>query len=204
MDLPAPTDDLFSLRNYGDKLESYVRGLESLGQSQEMYGSLLVPVVLEKLPFEIRKSIAREHGTDNLDLQNLRKSITREINILETGHGVTRSEGPHATAFFTGTKSKPNSFDRTKSNTVQKKITARTCIFCTGDYYHTECTKVTDANARMKIAKQKQLCFNCLGKHRVSECKSHKRCKKCNGMHHTSLCKEKRMIKQNKKSKPLQ
>ena len=41
MDLPAPTNDRNSLRNYGDKFESYVRGLESFGQSQEMYGSLL-------------------------------------------------------------------------------------------------------------------------------------------------------------------
>ena len=57
MDLPAPTNDL----NYGDKFEfeSYVRGLESLRQSQEMYGSLLVPFGLYKLPFEIRKYIAR-------------------------------------------------------------------------------------------------------------------------------------------------
>lgn len=59
MDLPAPTNDLNSLRNYGDKFESYVRGLESLRQSQEMYGSLLVPFGLYKLPFEIRKYIAR-------------------------------------------------------------------------------------------------------------------------------------------------
>ncbi|CAC5423506.1 unnamed protein product [Mytilus coruscus] len=85
MNLPAPTNDVFGLRFYGDKLESYVRGLESLGQTPEMYGSLLVPVVLDKLPIEIRKSIAREHGRDNLILENLRKSITREIDILEAG-----------------------------------------------------------------------------------------------------------------------
>ncbi|CAG2184573.1 unnamed protein product [Mytilus edulis] len=37
MNLPTPTNDAFSLRSYGDKLESYVRGLESLGQTPEMY-----------------------------------------------------------------------------------------------------------------------------------------------------------------------
>ncbi|VDI72774.1 Hypothetical predicted protein [Mytilus galloprovincialis] len=35
--LPTPTNDACSLRSYGDKLESYVRGLESLGQTPEMY-----------------------------------------------------------------------------------------------------------------------------------------------------------------------
>ena len=40
-----------------------------------------------------------------------------------------RSEGPHATAFFTGTKSKSSSFVKTKSNTTHKKVYIRTCIF---------------------------------------------------------------------------
>ncbi|CAC5411027.1 unnamed protein product [Mytilus coruscus] len=62
------------------------------------------------------------------------------------------------------------------------------------EHYPTECTNVTDANTRNQIVKQKQLCFNCLGSHRVAACQSTKRCKKCNGMHHTSKCKDKEVI----------
>ncbi|CAC5369246.1 unnamed protein product [Mytilus coruscus] len=129
MNLPAPTNDVFSLRFYGDKLKSYVRVLEFLGQTPEMYGSLLVPVVLDKLPIEIRKSIAREHGRDNLILENLRKSITREIDILEAGEGVIESDRLHATAFFMGTQSQSY---KDKSTDTQKKVNTRTCtcIFC--------------------------------------------------------------------------
>lgn len=58
------------MMSYGDKLESYVRGLESCGQKPETYGPLLVPVVLDKLPIDIRKSIAREHGKDDLIFEN--------------------------------------------------------------------------------------------------------------------------------------
>ncbi|CAC5423650.1 unnamed protein product [Mytilus coruscus] len=59
-----------------------------------MYGALLVPVVHGKLPPEIRKNIAREHGSHNICLIELRKSIVIEISILEIGqttdYGVNR------------------------------------------------------------------------------------------------------------------
>ena len=50
-----------------------------------MYGSLLVPMILDKLPLDIRKSIIRNYGKDNLTLENLRNAITREIEINEPG-----------------------------------------------------------------------------------------------------------------------
>ena len=37
LDLPAPHDTLESLRNFSDKSEAYIRGLESLGQCQVMF-----------------------------------------------------------------------------------------------------------------------------------------------------------------------
>ncbi|XP_065927673.1 uncharacterized protein [Magallana gigas] len=38
------------------------------------------------------------------------------------------------------------------------------------------------------IVKQKSLCFNCLGTHRVKDCPSERNCKKCGKRHHTYLC----------------
>ncbi|VDI07430.1 Hypothetical predicted protein [Mytilus galloprovincialis] len=46
LDLPAPSYTLDSIRNFSDKSEVYIRGLESLGQCQDTYGSLLIPVML--------------------------------------------------------------------------------------------------------------------------------------------------------------
>ncbi|KAH3784785.1 hypothetical protein DPMN_162856 [Dreissena polymorpha] len=48
--LPSPTCTVASLKGFYDRMETYIRGLESLGQHKDMYGSLLVPVVLEKVP----------------------------------------------------------------------------------------------------------------------------------------------------------
>ena len=40
-----------------------------------------------------------------------------------------------------------------------------------------------------KIVYKANLCFNCLGNHKVSQCNSKYQCKHCRHKHHTSLCK---------------
>ncbi|VDI66322.1 Hypothetical predicted protein, partial [Mytilus galloprovincialis] len=83
LDLPAPSYTLDSIRNFSDKSEVYIRGLESLGQCQDTYGSLLIPVMLGKLPISVKSNITRENGNDDWTLGNLRKAIQREISIQE-------------------------------------------------------------------------------------------------------------------------
>ena len=39
--LPSPTSDIKELKDFYDGMENYIRGLESMGQSYESYGSLL-------------------------------------------------------------------------------------------------------------------------------------------------------------------
>lgn len=104
-----------------------------------MYGSLLVPAVLDKLTIEIMKYIAREYGRNNLILENLRKSITRGNDILEAGEGVAESNSLHVSAFVMGTQS--NSY-----NTVTFKF-----FFVQMSTIQTEFTDVTDANTRKQL-----------------------------------------------------
>lgn len=73
LDLPAPVNTISSLRSFYDKTEIYIRGLESLGQMESSYGALLVPVIMKKIPDEIRKNMVREHGSSNWSLSDLRK-----------------------------------------------------------------------------------------------------------------------------------
>jgi hypothetical protein len=53
LELPCPSVTLNSLRSFFDKMEASIQGLESLGQSQDTYGSLLIPITFEKLPAEL-------------------------------------------------------------------------------------------------------------------------------------------------------
>jgi hypothetical protein len=189
LEIPQPRNQLTSLRKFYDKMEGYVRGLEALGQSQETYGKLLVPIILNKLPGDVRRNLAREHKSNTWMLRELRQSIREEINIIDAGQEVDTPQSIPTTSFFhVGTKqSKPPRKIITQKN-AQYNIKKRPCVFCKEIHAPSSCTKLRDPLTRMNIVKRDKLCFNCLGHHRVSECKSKHTCKTCNKKHHTSLC----------------
>ena len=186
LQIPTPNNTLPSLRNYYDRLETYIHGLESLGEFQDSYGKLLVPIILNKLPQDIRRNLACENGSDNWLLGELRSAIRKEITILEASkptenfHGITAS-------FLTGTKEKSHTHAQHKprySNQTDIKL----CVYCDEPHKPVICTKLKTSEDRTELVKKKRLCFNCLGKHQVSKCSSSKRCLKCNRKHHTSIC----------------
>ncbi|XP_006825701.1 uncharacterized protein LOC102808861, partial [Saccoglossus kowalevskii] len=178
--LSKPVDDANSLRHFYDSLESHVRGLQSLGKDELTYGELLVPMIREKLPPSIRKQIARDHGSSAWTLPDLRKAILREIDTLQAGKPIdglfTMNDTlqPELTAAF-----------HTTAQSTKKR--PQTCPFCKGTHFASNCTIITDTRKRLDIVKKDRLCFNCFGKHRVSECKSKYSCRVCKKRHHTAL-----------------
>ena len=133
LDIPPPLNTVDSLRIYCVKMETYVRGLESLGQTDDTYGSLLVPIVLNKLPGEIRKNLAREHRSTNWTLSDLRIAIRNKLDIMEAGNSFERLETRIATAaFLTRTNAREtNPAHKVTEETVERPDrNTRTCAFC--------------------------------------------------------------------------
>ena len=60
--LPAirNNNDVFALRKLFDEVESSIRNLKSLEVDTVGYGDLLVPLLIEKLPFNLRRRIAKK------------------------------------------------------------------------------------------------------------------------------------------------
>ena len=56
-----------------------------MGQTEDTYGFLLVPILLNKLPGEICRNLAHEHCLTNWQLNELRKAIFNELNIIDAG-----------------------------------------------------------------------------------------------------------------------
>ena len=90
LSLPSPTDHLSSLRLFYDSIETHIRGLEALGKTTETYGDILVPIIQNKLPNEIKRNLARQNGNKEWRFDNLRKAILNEIEILEAGQNKRR------------------------------------------------------------------------------------------------------------------
>ena len=108
LQLPVPNNNLHSLRNFYDYMETKIRTLESVGKPQENYDDVLIPILLEKLPCDIREYLARQHGDNDWLLSDLRCAIFKEIKIEEAG--VSSMVQPEAvlyrstTSLFVGTK----------------------------------------------------------------------------------------------------
>ncbi|XP_053372929.1 uncharacterized protein LOC123565249 [Mercenaria mercenaria] len=188
LEVPAPVYTVTSLRKFYDTTETYIRGLDSLGQNESTYGSLLTPVILQKLSPEVRTNITRAHGTQSWCLNDLMRCILNEVNILDAGNALNTPQEVFATASFL-TKSdirRPEKKNKEKSSAKYTKV--QTCVYCKGEHSSTDCLKVYDREHRLNIVKEKQLCFNCLGSHKVNVCKSKFKCKICSRRHHTSLC----------------
>ena len=181
MNLPHANNTLTSLRAFHDAIENHVRGLSALGQSTESYGALLVPMVLGKLPADVRRNLAREHDNLEWTLDQLRESIVKEIRVIEAGALVhpPKPDGYHSSPPLTASLVAGTS----RPDTRRSK-----CAFCKGTHSAAQCTAVLDQPKRIEIVKREKLCFNCLGHHRVSQCQSKGRCKHCKERHHTSLC----------------
>ena len=72
LNLANVNNTLSSLQSLYDIIEGHVRGLASLGKHPESYGTMLTPVILSKLPKEIRKNIARDNNNVEWTLDDLR------------------------------------------------------------------------------------------------------------------------------------
>ncbi|XP_062582942.1 uncharacterized protein LOC134244699 [Saccostrea cucullata] len=88
IDLPLPKPSPASLRNFLDKMECCIRGLEALGTDENTYGTILTPMIYNKLPAEIRKNITRDKGDDQWELHSLRRAIKKELCVQDTGQSL--------------------------------------------------------------------------------------------------------------------
>lgn len=161
------------MRRLYDNTESHVFSLKSLGIEAESYGALLSPVLLAKLPPELRLIVSRKVSDSNFDMDALLATFEEESNPQPTRRSQERV--PHtASTLFSG------SLDT--NSTPQ-------CSYCQQSHSPTSCSSVIDVAIRKQILKTSGCCFNCLHRNHVfRDCKSPSRCLKCKKNHHTSIC----------------
>jgi len=59
--ISVTSDKPSSLRFVFDKVNVHIRGLKSLAVTSDQYGSFLIPMIMSKLPGDIRLRVAREN-----------------------------------------------------------------------------------------------------------------------------------------------
>ena len=79
----SSANNFVALRKLYDKVESNVRSLEALGVGSDSYGSLLSPVLVKKLPNELRLMVSREIS-GHWELKSIMKILSEELKARES------------------------------------------------------------------------------------------------------------------------
>ena len=154
-------NDVFELRKLYNQVESSVRNLKSLQINTSGYGALLVPLLIEKLPFNLWQNIAEKFENGIWELPEMLKILKSDLVAKECfiSVGSTCSETPpnrySSSALYSGFKS------------VSKK-----CVFCYENHSANRCVKITDSHAQKRFLSSNGHCFICFEKSNVaSSCK---------------------------------
>ena len=183
-------DDVIRLRKFRDQIEANFRGLEALSVDQGTYSKIVVPVLVEKLPKQLKFSMVRSRRKSVLEwsLDELIAELDLELEVREnhaefvkiSGRPNKQEEAPRQLTRWKG----PNTASALFTPEGKQK-----CVYCTGDHKPNECTNHTDPEDRKSILKKCFRCFICLkANHRSFECRSKLRCPQCKAKHHVSIC----------------
>lgn len=191
---PKYVTQLWSLR---DDILTHIRSLEALGVSGKQCEIFLTPIILSRLPNEIRLEWARKGAGHESDLDWLLTFLREEIESLE------RSEAfKDVTAGKRESLSPPDEKKNWQTREPHKgKLSSAAalhtssegekplCGFCNKKHASERCfeTQRLSGKERVERIKTAGMCFKCLGKGHIAK-GCYARCQKCRGYHHHLIC----------------
>ena len=192
------------LRYLFDKISIHLRGLESLGVTSENNGATLIPVLMGKLPADIRVQVARLTSNDAWSLKEILELLENEVEAREVGESIKAND--ERVQFSSNPRNPPiRNTASTLYTDMEKRKPNITCVYCNGEHYSASCERIKDISQRVSILKQKGKCFVCLRYgHRKNQCRLNKLCKHCRGKHHQSICEHESRPKQDQQSNEME
>lgn len=100
----------------------------------------------------------------NWDLNSLRRAIERELGVKDDGHASSPRSSQESQEFIPTANFVARSSHK-KTNKPETSV--KKCLLCIGNHSPTTCHIIQNYDAKISIIKQKKVCFNCFGKHKV-------------------------------------
>ena len=187
----SPSATVKQLRFIYDNINIHVRGLDALGMSFSSYGSLLVPILMSKMPREVTLQVARKTTEEVWPIDEIMDIVRREIEAMELSDSIRPMEKKFERP------SRPKSPQGTTKSFLTKGEKTLSCVFCGQSHMSSSCETVQDVKDRKKVLLDSKRCFSCLKPgHVTKRCWGKGVCYKCGGkFHHESIC--------NKESTPV-
>lgn len=148
----------------------------------ELDDSLIIHLTVQKFDATTRREWETLIGgkTEFPTFNEFETFLNQRINTLEALESMKNSSHPKTQS--------DSSRDSRKSHHITSSRES-VCSLCSANHFIMFCAefKAKTPEQRRDIVGNKNLCYNCLSLHRVSECRSEKRCLLCSDRHHTLL-----------------
>ena len=150
------------LRSLYDHVNAQVRSLQSIGLNASDYGPMLIPVLMSKLPQELKLLITRQFGKNIWDIKVILESLKLEIETREKLKltSVQHDEGQvpfSGSSLYTSTHQKKRDYNRPREPSNNNL-----CVYCERSHKSSKCAIVTKVESRKIILRQRGRCFLCL------------------------------------------
>ena len=156
------------------------------------YGSLLIPILKDRLPDEVTMIISRKFGNNIWTLDGggggVMEFFNDELRAQENCFSPSTSKPP---GFSEYDKNRKSGCCTTSGlfNETGKSL----CVYCRKEgHSHSKCTNVSSVDSRKAILRRNNRCFICLDHdkgHIAKKCASSYVCRRCKGgKHHISIC----------------
>ena len=204
---PVNSGDVRALRSFYDYVMVQIRSLEGAGVGRESFNSLLLPLLLNKLPSFLKLKLANVckdqewQLTDLLDLLEAEVKAREKCGLAhnsspgsayqphsrENYHKLRTAEKPQFNSTMLSSTSGRNRTFPATNTFVNANVGKQSCQFCFADHLAKNCTRYKTKEERVKAIQEKALCYSCLlNGHRSKECKNN--CAYCRKQHHISIC----------------
>ena len=161
---PVRKDDVNDLRKLIDVIKSQIRGLERMKIEAKNYGPLLLPVILTKIPDDIKLIISRKFGKNIWNAEPILEELESELFAREKLSAMKQTTSGEIDTEFEKEFS-AQSLLNSDSNIVL-------CVFCKkGNHKPRNCRNIASISERTNILQKAGRCFLCLRKgHVVKNC----------------------------------
>ena len=155
------------------------RTLETLERPVHTWDDMMIFLVVERLDTDSVKAWEHHLGSSK-DPPTWKQFTDFLMTRLLTLQAVEKSRRPNIPSKQQAVKAHHTSGESDSSGK---------CILCASEHYIASCPTYTNKTVqqRQEIISKNNLCYNCLGLHRVSACRSSRRCSKCGKKHHSSI-----------------
>ena len=183
MKVVTSMDNIEQMKRLYSNVKTCIKNLKHLKVETSTYSCLLIPILNDRIPDELRALILSKFGNSIWNLEGTLNIINEEIQAKE--HCASSNQSNNLPRHADEEQSIAEHL-LSNSNKSESK-----CVYCLKKHPTWKCKMFPNIESRVSILRTYAKCFVCLQSGHISrECQSNYICGSCLEKHHISICKK--------------